>query len=302
MTTASIPTRLAQHLARWFFAPQSPKILAAWRITTNAWTLYYLAKRWKLIGRTASGDPRNFRPIGLARPLRRPLPPKAIEATTTLNYATTTLAGLGAWYRVTGPLNSLITLWTLTYRNSWSMVFHNDNTAVLHHAVLGASPAADAWSLDAIRSPHGVTGPEPSWRHGWPLHAANALTAATYFVSGVAKLRGPLGWRWANGEHLRSQVAVDGIRKTALRPHDTGPPRPLIALLDRHRWSWTAFATGSLALELLAPLALVDRRIGRLWSISAWSMHIGIKAVMNITFRYHLSANPYLPFLARTRT
>lgn len=70
----------------------------------------------------------------------------------------------------------------------------------------------------------------------------------------------------------------------------------MIELLDRHRWSWTAFAAGSLALELLAPIALVDRRIGQLWSVAAWSMHVGIKKIMNITFRYHLSGNPYLPF------
>lgn len=294
----TLPRGVRSGAARWLFRPGSPKALAAWRITTNGWTLWYLAKRWRLITRTAGGNRRDFRPVGIARPLRRPLPVTAIQATTLANYAATVLAGLGVGYRVSGPLNSALTWWTLTYRNSWSMVFHNDNLAVLHSAVLGVSPAADAWAVDAAWRRHRGLGSPPaaSWRHGWPVQTANAFTVVTYFVSGIAKVAGPLGWRWATGDHLRSQVAADGIRKSVLRPHTDGSASPPVAFLERHRRLWTVFAGGSLALELGAPLALSHPRIGRLWSGAAWSMHVGIKMIMRITFRYHLSTNPYVPF------
>lgn len=34
-------------------------------------------------------------------------------------------------------------------------------------------------------------------------------TASTYLVAGVAKVSGPMGWKWASGEGLRSQIAAD---------------------------------------------------------------------------------------------
>lgn len=60
-------------------------------------------------------------------------------------------------------------------------------------------------------------------------------------------------------------------------------------------------AGGSLALELLAPAALLDRRLGRAWSVAAFGMHWGIKAVMGITFRHQMSGVMYLPQLLRGR-
>lgn len=181
-----------------------PLVLPAW-ISANVYLLRYLVTRWELINRTAAGHRRDFKPVGVARPLPKPLPVRVVKATTAANYATTVLACLGVAHPFTGPINSALTWWTLTYRNSWSMVFHNDNTAVLHTAALAVSPAADVWSVDALAARR-VNGSPPrshtSWRYGWPMQAANSLTVATYFVSGVAKLRGPLGWRWASGAHL----------------------------------------------------------------------------------------------------
>ncbi|MGF1668466.1 MAG: hypothetical protein ACFCVC_19565, partial [Acidimicrobiia bacterium] len=204
-----------RHLAAWLFRPGTPKALALVRIATNGWTLWYLTKRWKLITRTAAGNPRDFAGVGVTRPLKRPLPPQVIKATTAANYAATALAGLGVAHSVTGPANAALTWWTLTYRNSWSMVFHSDNLAVLHQSVLAMAPSADALSIDAaVARMRGNPIPSAaSWQYGWPIQTINAITVGVYLVCGVAKLTGPLGLRWASGEHLRSQIAVDGIRK-----------------------------------------------------------------------------------------
>lgn len=293
MSLAGIPQ---QTLGRWLFRPASPTALAAVRIATNGYALWYTTKRWKLITKTAAGPKRDFKPVGVVRPLRRPLPVGVVKATTAATYATTALAGLGVAYPVIGPLNTVANWWTLTYRNSWSMVFHSDNLPVLHLTALGVAPAADALSVDSlIRGTRGLPTPSRSWKYGWPLQTVNVVTAATYFLCGVAKLRGPLGLRWAKGEHLRSQVAVDGARKAALKPDTEAEPNPYVALIERNPELWTMFAAGSLLMELAAPLALINPRAGRLWSVGAWSMHLGIKLIMKITFRYQLSGVPYIP-------
>jgi hypothetical protein len=48
-------------------------------------------------------------------------------------------------------------------------------------------------------------------------------------------------------------------------------------------------AVGSLVLELAAPLALVNRNVGRLWAVSMYGLHWGIRIIMGIKFRYQLS-------------
>ncbi len=285
-------------IARWLFRPASPRALAAVRIATNGWMLWYLAKRWRLITKTAAGSKRDFDPIGVVRPLRRPIAPSAVQVTTAANYVTLVLAGLGVAHRVTGPLNAALTWWTLTYRNSWSMVYHSDNLPVLHLSVLGMSPAADAASVDSLvrglRT--GAQPPATSWQYGWPIQTMNAVTACVYLLCGTAKLNGPLGRSWATGEHLRAQVAVDGIRKAALRPDADAKASPFVRFVERRPWMWTALAVVSLAAEIGAPVALLHPRLGRMWSAAAWGMHVGIKAIMQITFRYQLSGVAYTSF------
>ncbi|MGF1595973.1 MAG: HTTM domain-containing protein [Acidimicrobiales bacterium] len=287
-------------VTRWLLRPGTPRALAVVRIATNGWTLWYLARRWKLITRVARGDDRDFQGVGVVRPLKRPLPPNVIKATTAANYAATALATLGVAHRVSGPATAALSWWTLTYRNSWRMVYHSDNLAVLHLTVLGVSPAADALSVDAlIAKRRGTPIPNaPSWQYGWPIQTINAVTSAAYFLAGTAKLTGSLGPTWATGEHLRTQIAVDGIRKAMLRPDHDAKARPFVEFVDKRPWMWSAFAVGSLVAELGAPIALVDRRVGRLWSLGAFGMHLGIKAIMQITFRYQLAGVPYAGFCA----
>ncbi len=195
---------------------------------------------------------------------------------------------LGVRHRVTGPAHAALLLWTLSYRNSWSMTFHSDNNLVLHTAVLGLSPSANALSVDA---PHLGSGRQ-HWRYGVPSHLISAVTAATYLVAGVAKVKGPLGWSWASGESLRSQIAADGLRKELLG----SSAAPAGVRMYAHTGLFRLLAAGSLALELAAPLALLDRRLGRLWAVNAFGMHWGIRAIMGIRFRYNMSGVMYASF------
>lgn len=289
--------RLASPVGRWVDEPADPRRLAVWRIAGHGWMVVYLARRWKLVRRVAGGRRHEWRPVGVARALPAPAPVPAVRAVTAATTAAGVLATAGVAHPLTGPAHAGLALVTLSYRNSWGMVFHNDNLAVLHLLTLAAAPAGDAWSFDALR--RGGDVPAPDARYGWPLQLANAVTAAQYLVCGIAKLRSEHGLGWATGAVLRDQVAVDGIRKGLLRPSHDDATKPLLDLVDGHPWLWNVFAATALAVELGAPLALLDRRIGRLWSAAAWSMHVGIRALMRITFRHQLSSVPYVPLWLR---
>ncbi len=120
----------------------------------------------------------------------------------------------------------------------------------------------------------------------------NTVTALTYFLSGVAKVTEPLRWQWAGGEELRAQVAVDGLRKELL-----GGAAPRLAnALYKHVTFYRVTAIGTLVVELLAPVMILDRRLARLWAVNAFLMDWGIYFIMKIKFRYQLSGLIYAPF------
>jgi len=126
--------------ARWWFAPAPPARLAILRVLIGAYALHYLHGRRRMLQRVGAGDPALFAPVGIVAALKRPVSPvalrAALDATETANVAFI----LGWRHRVTGPTFAALLLAVLTYRNSWSMIYHNDNVLVLHVVVLGASP------------------------------------------------------------------------------------------------------------------------------------------------------------------
>ena len=289
----------AARVGQWVDEPADPRRLAVWRVVGHGWMAWYVARRRKLLRRLSRRRRRDWRPVGVVKLADGPPSAAAVRAITVATTATGVLAAAGLAHPVTAPAHAGLALWTLSYRNSWGMIYHNDNLAVLHLLAPAVAPASDAWSVDAVL--RGGRFPAPDARYGWPLQLANALTASVYLLAGVAKLRGELGLGWASGDALRDQVAVDGIRKGLLRPSHDDAARAWVDAVEAQPWLWSVFAVGSLAIELGAPLALLDRRLGRAWSLAAWSMHVGIRQLMRITFRHHLSGTPYAPMLLRPR-
>jgi hypothetical protein len=277
-------------LGRAWFVPAPPARVAVVRILVGGYVLWYVGRRRRMLRRIAGGDPGLFRPVGVVSPLKSPLSPAAFRLTLDATQASGVAFLLGWRHAYSGPLFAGLLTFLLTYRNSWSMLYHNDNALVLHVLVLGVAPSADALSLDARR--RGGRVPAAGGRYGWPLKAMNAVTVLTYFLAAVAKVRGPLGWGWASGEALRRQIAVDGVRKELLGDGAA----PLAYRLYRRVGLFRMLAAGSLAIEGFAPLALADRRVGRAWAVGALSMHWGIYLLMRIKFRYQQSGLMFAPF------
>jgi hypothetical protein len=175
------------------------------------------------------------------------------------------------------------------------MVYHSENLLVLQVLVLGFSAAADRFSVDAwLRSVRPASG----WQYGWPIRLLCAVTALTYFLAGVAKLAGPLGWSWASGDALRRQIAADALRKELLLGT---AERPLLIPFDQVT-CFTIIGLATLILELGALAALCHRRTSQIWALGVLAMHWGVLLVMGIRFEYQLSGVALACFFSLDQT
>jgi len=277
---------------RWWFPPVPAERLAAFRILLGAFATIELAVRLVSLFHYAGFPAGQFQPVGVVALLDRPLPPALADAITVATLALAVLFALGWRHRAIGPLFAAAYLWTLTYRNSWGMIFHTENLAVLHAGILAFAPAADAWSLDA----RGAAPPPAHERYGWALRAAAVVTILTYVLAGIAKLR-ITGGAWLDGEQLRNQIAFDNLRRVV---YGAGAS-PLATPLLEHPWIFQLLAVVTLAVELGAPIALLHPRVAAAWAGAAWAFHAGVLALMHIAFPYPLVGLAYAPLFRLER-
>ncbi len=303
--------RMLTTLDRFWFIELSPHRLAVLRLLVGAFALYYLCDFYDMLVRIGRFEPWLYRPVGMACFFATPLPPLVFKKILVLTIAANIAFLLGSGFRYSGPIFSTLLLFVFCYKNSWSMIYHAHNLLVLHAVVLGWSRAGDALSVDWLASlgwsqwrSRGISGwlagvPSAHWRYGWPIRLMCMVTALAYFLAGVAKIAGPLGWSWALGEPMRSQVAVDAIRKELLG----GTASSLAFALYDELWLFAAMGVATLAVELGAPLAAVcDKRILRTWATLVFAFHWGIFAVMGIKFWYQLSGIALASFFLCGRT
>jgi hypothetical protein len=269
----------------WYVAAP-PERLAVLRLLIGGCALFYLLVRSGHLVGAAFLPARQFHPVGPVVLLDAPLP-GFVAAALVVACIATAVAFVAGWrFRVTGPLFAALLLWVTSYRNSWGMVFHTENLMVLHVMVLGLAPSADALSADRRRQRGDAHG-----RYGWAIQLMCALTVATYFLAGMAKLE-HAGFDWVTSDTLRNYVAYDNVRKAEL-----GASHSFIgAFAVRYDALFPPIAAASLGLELGAPLALLHRRVAAWWAAGAWGFHVGVLVIMAIVFHYPLLGFAYLPF------
>ncbi|MCG8448380.1 MAG: hypothetical protein MI725_02215 [Pirellulales bacterium] len=294
--------KLGNPFRNFWFEDAPASRLATLRILVGTFAIWYLSQRVDMFTDLAAETEHSlFAPVGVAAWLDAPINANLYHAIVIFNLVLNVLFVFGCFHRITGPLFAATLMFTLCYRNSWSMIYHSDNAMVFHVLVLGLTPAADAFSVDAWRRRAKNLTPTRnlagSWQFGWPIRLMCAVTLVTYFLAGVAKVAGPLGWSWAGGEALRSQIAVDALRKELL---SSGGPELAFALYDQV-WLFTALGVGTFVLELGAPLALLNKRLAQFWAINAFFMHWGIYFIMDINFRYCLTGVIFATFFAVER-
>jgi hypothetical protein len=188
-----------------------------------------------------------------------------------------TAAACGRIVRVTAPFGAIGLLLVTTLTSSFGQVFHTEHLLVLHVGVLATAAL--------IERPSDT----PS---GWPLNLMMAVTVVTYVDAGVAKLRWS-GLDWVTGDVLRNWIAVDNLRKWQVDDVYS----PVGGWLAGVTWVWLPIALLTLAVELAAPVALLPKRIRLVWISLAWGFHVGILALMAISFPYQLLGVAYVAFL-----
>ncbi|MES2638033.1 MAG: hypothetical protein V4850_01065 [Myxococcota bacterium] len=279
----------------WFPAWPAAR-LGVLRVLLGLYVLQDLVRVRRAAHTLSDGDPLLWDPVGVTTLLAGPLAPAQWHTVYDATIGLCLLFILGAGWRVIGPLFAGFLLFSWTYRVSWQMIYHVHHLTMLHVLVVAAAPAAAAVSVDAWwGSRRGRPAPAPSWRFGWPVRLVCVVTAILYCLAGVAKVQ-LAGWGWADGHNLLDQIAYDGLYKGLLGRDDRDMPSPLIAYAFSYAWLLGPAATGSLMVELGAPIALLHRRIGYAWSLAAIGMHWGIHLFMNLVFPYPISGMAFLSF------
>ena len=272
-------------LAAWWFAPAPAERLAALRILIGGYAFLYLWVRFGEFLSVSRLPVAQWKGIGVTSWTGH-VPGEVVIVLVVATMIALGAFVLGVGYRFVAPIAAVLLLFVTTYRNSWGMVFHTENLLVLHVAALALSPAADAWSIDRWR---GWTRASTAG-YGWAIKLLVALTAATYMLAGIAKLR-IAGLGWIDGELLRNQIAIDNLRKALLGD----AVAPLATQFLEHPRLFTAFSALTVALELGAPIALVGGWFARLWALAVWGFHLGVVLLMNIWFLYPLVFVAFLP-------
>lgn len=290
-------------VTRWLLTPMPATRLAALRILVGSYAVAFLVARAPSFWSGAGLPSRQFEPVGPLVMLGEPLPVFVAHAGFVVTCALGVAFVVGWRHRATGPAFAIAFLAVAAYRLSFGHVIHTEHLAALHLLVIGFTPAADAWSLDA-RRPRAVALPdrEPGGheRYGWPVQVMALILVTTYVLAGWAKVRHG-GTDWLTGDVLRNQIAYDNLRKELLgSPHSA-----LGGWLVQFDWLFPPIAVATVVVELGAPVALATGRFGRqlrtIWALAAWSFHAGVLAVMAISFPYQLSFVAYASLFAPER-
>ena len=286
------------------FLPSAPATrLAVVRVLTGAFALWYIhvTNGWIAI---FDDSPRSvFAPIGVTSHLSDPLSGTTLVLLSQATLLSGILFTLGLLWRISGPAFAGLLLYTMTYRNSWSMVFHHENMLVIHVLILSLAPAAGALALDPWLSRKwpvlrrlGFAPPGPAgerWIEGWVLKMMQIGATVPYVVAAVAKVRSKSGWAWALGDNLHDQVMMNAIYYELLR----GMAPPITFEVNHWTWIWTVLAIGTLILEFGAPLALLGGRWALTVVLGLFSLHWGILWIMGIPFSYQLCGIAFACFV-----
>jgi hypothetical protein len=290
-----------------WFERAPPERLAAVRIAVGLYLIDQLTRFEGAFTAIARTHPSQWRPVGPLKLWPGPIDPALFDRWHEAHVVLAWLFVLGFAHRFVTPLYALSSLHFFAYRTAWGGALHSDNLVVFHLFCLALGPATAAWSVDAwmqrtwpgrfrwLRWPEL---PRDDWGYGWCLKLMCGVTTITYLLAGVAKLIGGDGLGWASGKMLLDQIGNDALFKELV---SSGGATPMVTEVYRNSAWLVVPATLTLVVEVGAPLALLDKRLGWLWSLGALGMHHGILMIMGINFPYPVTGVAFLSFFPLER-
>jgi hypothetical protein len=264
---------------RWF-APVPSRRVELVRTFTFAYAVVWLVVRAGYVRDVARLPARRWEPVGVLDGLSSPPAGAVVLIAWLVALVACGAVVAGRGVRLAAPVGAAAMLLLATFTSSFGQVFHTEHLLVLHLGVLAAAALAEP----PLRS-SGTTS-------GWPLNLMMAIVVVTYVLAGVAKLRWS-GLGWITGDILRNWIAIDNLRKLLFDDLHS----PIGGWLSGVAWVWPPIAVVTLAVELGAPLALLAGRWRTVWLVTAWAFHVGVFALMAISFPYQLLGIAYLAFV-----
>lgn len=146
-----------------------------------------------------------------------------------------------------------------------------DNIARILLVYLCFADTSARWSLDARRRRNGTGGPVRNLLHNAAVLAVGAQICLVYVLSGLFKLQGE---QWRDGSAVYYPLSLPQFR-----------PWPELAdLIVGNGWLVAVATWGTLALQLLFPLLLLQRHLRVVGVAGALALHAGIAVVMGLPF------------------
>ena len=273
--TTSQPDPRTASVIEWL----TPAIALRQHRTWQTWTGVVLAAYLIVRVRPFTSFVGTWQPVGVFRILPGPLPNLALWILWALSIAWSLLLirqlrpGLLAtvlWW--VGPTAVVV---LLSHRSSGGQILWFDILPLLHVVAI----AAAGLRFDSIRA-------------GWAMRLAALMTAITYVLAGVAKLRLG-GTAWVADGALERHITWSATRLDVLG----GTPSPVAAPLVDLGLASVPLALAVVVIELSAPIALFSRRFAWGWSVAAWSMHLVIALTMFVLFHWPLFGVAFAPLV-----
>jgi hypothetical protein len=254
--------------------------MTAVRVVVFGYAALWLILRFRYVLDVANLPDRRFHPVGVLVLLERPPATSVVVAVWAVTFIGCGACVAGRSLRWSAPTGAAGMLFLATFTSSFGQVFHTEHLLALHLLVLAAGVLVEP------------PAPSDGETSGWPLNLMMCIVVLTYVLAGVAKLRWS-GADWVSGDVLRNWIAVDNLRKILFDDLHS----PVGGWLSGIGWIWMPIAAATLMVELGAPIALLTGRIRTVWLVAAWGFHVGVFALMAISFPYQLTGVAFASFL-----
>lgn len=271
-SAGSIIAKLGRSVHDGFFAPSAPNNLAIARALLFGYLVYrgYSYTSWYKFGQ------HSWSPISFFAALHVPLLPKSVVTLMVpLLRLTAACAALGIAYRWTAWVSTLIFWYMAGTAQCFGKVDHADNALALGCLIVSLSYAADAWTLPQLLRRKPSTETTASAEYRWPLQLILLVVAMMYFAAGWNK-HARSGWNWALSDNMLRQLLAHEFSRN--------PPTDLGVFLSGYPWLCKTMGLWALVVELVAPLALLHRRLGYFVVLNLMALQLGIYLTLGVYF------------------
>jgi len=195
-------------------------------------------------------------------------------------------SAVGFLSRLSLPAAFFVGFYLLGIANSFSETHHMETVVLFALAVLAFSRCGDGFSADRfLADRRGKKAPSPSWEYVWPGRLIQVLMTFFFCAAGFSKLRNS-GLEWIFSDNLSRILISNALVGNRAEPLFEWLP----FWLAEKRSLCVLLAGLTVALETLAPLALLGRRFKAVIVPGLFFMMAGFWVVMGLAFPQWMAA------------